>query len=355
VKRLLAIGLFALGFVVAGVFSGAVIADVTTSSTTTTSTTPATTTTATTTASTTTASTTTTTATVPAVPGTIPAGVRVAGVRVGGFKPSEAVAAVQVAFRRQLAIVVDRSRLELDPTKFATAYAATAVARARISSPGTNVKLVVAVRGGPLRAWVAKITHRFARTAVDASLTFPNAQPRIKDDRPGREVDAARLAERIVSTLHANSRLPVRIRTRTIAPEVTADSFTESIVINRSRNRLFLFDGTKLKRTFAVATGQSIYPTPRGRWHIVVKWKNPWWYPPVQDSWAKGLKPVPPGPSNPLGTRWMGLSAPGVGIHGTDEPGSIGYSASHGCIRMQVPDAEWLFEHVDVGTTVYIV
>jgi lipoprotein-anchoring transpeptidase ErfK/SrfK len=50
-----------------------------------------------------------------------------------------------------------------------------------------------------------------------------------------------------------------------------------------------------------------------------------------------------------------GLERTGVGIHGTDEPTSIGYSASHGCIRMQVPDAEWLFDHVDVGTTVYIV
>src|SRR5581483_9447718 len=57
----------------------------------------------------------------------------------------------------------------------------------------------------------------------------------------------------------------------------------------------------------------------------------------------------------PLGTRWMGLSAPGVGIHGTDDPSSIGYSVSHGCIRMQVPDAEWLFEHVKIGTTVVIV
>jgi lipoprotein-anchoring transpeptidase ErfK/SrfK len=51
----------------------------------------------------------------------------------------------------------------------------------------------------------------------------------------------------------------------------------------------------------------------------------------------------------------MGLSVPGVGIHGTDEPSSIGFSASHGCIRMQVPDAEWLFNHVAVGTTVFIV
>ena len=63
---------------------------------------------------------------------------------------------------------------------------------------------------------------------------------------------------------------------------------------------------------------------------------------------------MPPGPGNPLGTRWMGLNAPGVGIHGTDEPTSIGYSESHGCIRMQVPDAEWLFEHVRVGTPVVI-
>ena len=64
---------------------------------------------------------------------------------------------------------------------------------------------------------------------------------------------------------------------------------------------------------------------------------------------------MPPGPTTRSGTRWMGLNVPGVGIHGTDEPTSIGYSASHGCIRMQVPDAEWLFDHVEIGTTVYIV
>jgi len=86
-----------------------------------------------------------------------------------------------------------------------------------------------------------------------------------------------------------------------------------------------------------------------------VKEKNPWWYPPTQDAWAKGLQPVPPGPGNPLGTRWMGLSAPGVGIHGTDEPWSIGHSESHGCIRMQVPDAEWLYKRVRVGTPVFII
>jgi lipoprotein-anchoring transpeptidase ErfK/SrfK len=355
VKRLVAIGLFALGFAVAGVFSGAVIADVTTSTaTSTTATTTTTTTVPTTTTAPTTTTLPTTTVTHPSA-GTIPAGVRVAGVRVGGLKAVDAVSAVKLAFQRPLPIVVDRNRLELNPLQFASGYATTAVARARVAAPGANVSLVVAVHGASLRAWVAKLEQRFRRAAVDASLTFPNAHPRIREDRPGRDLDAKRLTARIITALRANSRLPVRVHTRSITPAVTAAAFKDSIVINRSANRLYLYDGTKLKRTFAVATGQSIYPTPRGRWQIVVKWKNPWWYPPVQDDWAKGLKPVPPGPSNPLGTRWMGLNAPGVGIHGTDEPGSIGYSASHGCIRMQVPDAEWLFNQVDVGTTVYIV
>jgi len=345
VKRLHAAVFFALGLAAAGAFSGAVIADTTTST--------ATTTTVATTAPTTTVVTTATTPTTPA--NLVPVGVRVAGVRIGGLPPADAVSAVRSAFARPLPVVVDRTRLVLDPTRFASAYAATAVARARVSPTGSNVQLVVAVRGQAVRTWVAAVERRFDRAAIDATLAFRNARPVIRPARPGRHLDAQTLTRRVAEALRQNSRLPVRVRTRTVAPSVATDSFAKVIVINRSLNRLYLFAATKLVRAFPVATGQSIYPTPPGRWHIVVKWKNPWWYPPTQDSWARGLKPVPPGPSNPLGTRWMGLDAPGVGIHGTDEPTSIGYSASHGCIRMQVPDAEWLFDHVDVGTTVYIV
>jgi lipoprotein-anchoring transpeptidase ErfK/SrfK len=107
-------------------------------------------------------------------------------------------------------------------------------------------------------------------------------------------------------------------------------------------------------RAFRVATGSPYYPTPSGSWRIVRKQRYPWWYPPPSD-WARGLEPVPPGPGNPLGTRWMGLSAYAVGIHGTPDAASIGYSASHGCIRMNVPEAEWLFERVRIGTRVIVV
>jgi lipoprotein-anchoring transpeptidase ErfK/SrfK len=86
----------------------------------------------------------------------------------------------------------------------------------------------------------------------------------------------------------------------------------------------------------------------------VSKARNPWWIPP-KSGWAQNLQPIPPGPGNPLGTRWMGLSSPGVGIHGTPDATSVGYSRSHGCIRMYVPHAEWLFKRVHVGTPVVIV
>ena len=125
-------------------------------------------------------------------------------------------------------------------------------------------------------------------------------------------------------------------------------------MILRGSNRLLYFDNAKFVRWFGVATGQASFPTPLGDYEIVNLQRNPWWYPPPSD-WAADSDPVPPGPGNPLGTRWMGISAPYVGIHGTPDAASIGYSASHGCIRMRIPDAEWLFRHVEIGTPVFII
>jgi lipoprotein-anchoring transpeptidase ErfK/SrfK len=309
--------------------------------------------------STTTATTTTTTAPAmttapPPRPATVPARVKIASVDVGGLDGRSAAAAVQAAFTEPLAIVVDRSRLQLDPSKFAAAYVTGAVARARAARPGTQVQLVVAVRGSAVRRFTAKLAKRFDREAVDATLELRNGRPAISRDRAGRRLETQAVTKAIVHALTVSSRATLRFATTPVAPAVTRKGFGPVIVINRSANRLYLYSGMKPWRTFGVATGQSVYPTPRGSFHIAVKWRNPWWYPPAA-SWAQGLKPVPPGPGNPLGTRWMGLTAPGVGIHGTPDPASIGYSASHGCIRMLIPQAEWLFEHVGVGTPVFII
>ncbi len=337
-----------LGFVVAGSISTGVVAGTTASTTAPApvTTAPATTAPVTTTPVTTTAS--------PAAP-TLAHGISVAGVRVGGLQRPEAEKAVEAAFARPLRVFVNGTSYKLDPRDYATAYTQTAIARARVATPPANVQLVVSVHGAAVRAWANRLAKQYARAPVNGSLSFKGAKPVVKGSVPGRRLDAGELTAKVVGALTRNSRLPVHVRTKAVPAKLAGDANAPLIVIDRSRNRLVLYRGATPVRTFPVATGQAIYPTPAGTFHIVVKQRDPWWYPPTYDSWAKGLEPVPPGPNNPLGTRWMGLSVPGVGIHGTDEPASIGYSESHGCIRMQVPDAEWLFDHVSVGTTVHIV
>jgi lipoprotein-anchoring transpeptidase ErfK/SrfK len=202
--------------------------------------------------------------------------------------------------------------------------------------------------------FVAKLAQRFDRAAVDAKLVLRHLRPWLSKERPGRRLDQRRAVRDIAAALVGGAREAIPLRQTRPRAKVTRGNFGQVIVIRRRSNQLFLYRGMRYWRHFGVATGQRQYPTPLGRFTIVVKWKNPWWYPP-NSPWAQGQKPIPPGPDNPLGTRWLGLSAPGVGIHGTPSDTSIGYSVSHGCIRMHIPQAEWLFNHVDVGTTVFIV
>jgi lipoprotein-anchoring transpeptidase ErfK/SrfK len=286
-------------------------------------------------------------------PETLPVRVRVGGAAVGGLTVGAAERTVRRSFATPLAVVVDGRTFRVDPTKLGKAYVEGAVARGRAAKPGTKVPLAVRVDGRAVRAWAVRLSSRLERHPRDAVLRLRDGKPLIVEQRYGRKLDRGELVRRVASALAANDRRPVRLRTKRIVPRALANGFGAVIVIERSRNVLSLYRGMKLWRTFDVATGQSAYPTPRGRFEIVTMWRHPWWYPPASD-WAQGLEPVPPGPSNPLGTRWMGISAPGVGIHGTPQPQSIGYSVSHGCVRMLVPEAEWLFEHVSIGTTVFV-
>jgi lipoprotein-anchoring transpeptidase ErfK/SrfK len=282
-------------------------------------------------------------------------GVTIGGIAVGGLTRDEAAAAVETAFERPLPVVVLKHRLFPTMKRLdASAYVNGAVAQALAAPPGTAVKLRVKLDRPTAAAYVAKVAKRFDRKPVDAQLGLRNLRPVVTAERAGRSLRRVQSLGRIFGALVANTRTPVRLDFRRLEPKLTRKSVGPVIVIRRGSNRLYLYNGMRFWRVFGVATGQSQYPTPLGRWRVVVKWRNPWWYPP-HSPWAQGAKPIPPGPGNPLGTRWMGLSASGVGIHGTPDDASIGYSASHGCIRMHISDAEWLFNHVRIGTTVFIV
>ena len=122
---------------------------------------------------------------------------------------------------------------------------------------------------------------------------------------------------------------------------------TRLIVVSLEDRRLALVEDGAVKKVYRVAVGKESTPSPTGTFTIVKRVENPTYY---HDG-----KVVPPGPGNPVGTRWMGLSEKGYGIHGTNEPRSIGKAASHGCIRMGQKDLEELFAQVKSGDTVEIV
>jgi lipoprotein-anchoring transpeptidase ErfK/SrfK len=300
-----------------------------------------------------TTSTTTTTANGGAA--TIAPGVTIGGVAVGGLSPDTALVILRTAYSAPLTLTYGELSFQPSPEALgAVAYIQAAIDRARTVAPNTQVELVVRVRGATLRKYLDGLAKRFERPAVDAKLVLRKVRPFLTKERVGRRLDRTTTMRDIIDTLVANERFPVELAIEDVQPNVTRKNFGPVIVIRRGTNRLFLYDGMKYRRLFRVATGSSRYPTPLGRFRIVVKWRNPWWYPPDSD-WARGQSPIPPGPGNPLGTRWMGLSVPAVGIHGTPDGASLGYSVSHGCIRMAIPEAEWLFQHVRVGTPVFIV
>jgi lipoprotein-anchoring transpeptidase ErfK/SrfK len=286
----------------------------------------------------------------------VPAGVQIGGVRVGGLTSEQARNAVSWWYNRPLRFAFYRKHWTVRPTALgARVDADRAVQRVLRARPNEHVALRVDVDSAEVQHYVRALDGRLSVEPVDATATLKGLQPVIEPGKTGLALNRVTTARRIEALLAIARRpQPVQPAVRTVAPSVTTSSFGAVVVIYRGSNELHLYKGTEPWRTFGVATGQAIYPTPLGEWHVVDMQRNPWWRPP-DSPWAKGLKPIPPGPGNPLGTRWMGLDAAGVGMHGTPDAASIGYSASHGCIRMRIPDAEWLFDHVRIGTPVFIV
>jgi lipoprotein-anchoring transpeptidase ErfK/SrfK len=286
---------------------------------------------------------------------TVPAGVAIGGLSLGGLSSEQARNAVSWWYDRPLRFVFDGRHWSVRPSALgARVDADDAVRQVLAASPSDQLSLRVDVDQARVQQYVRQLDAQLSVAPTNAAASLDGLQPVIERDKPGIALDRQQTARRILAALAVARRTGVlRPAARTLAPTVSAGNFGAIVVIYRGSNMLHLYNGTQPWRTFQVATGQAIYPTPTGDWHVVDKQRNPWWRPP-DSPWAQGLKPVPPGPGNPLGTRWMGLDAAGVGMHGTPDAASIGYSASHGCIRMRIPDAEWLFDHVQIGTPVFI-
>lgn len=281
-------------------------------------------------------------------------GVRIGPVQVGGLTSEPARSTLESAFAEPVEVELEGRSWSADRSLFEVRPAVDeAVSDALAAPAGAGVSIGATWSRAAVRRFVTKLARSVDTPPREARLVGFSTRPVIRPGAPGLAVRQAAAAAALERALATPGRRPVTLPTRALPPTRTPQRFGPLIVVDRYGNSLRLYHGTTLVRRFGVATGQSIYPTPSGIFRIVDKQRNPWWYPP-DSPWAAGEQPIPPGRGNPLGTRWMAISAPGVGIHGTPNDASIGYSASHGCIRMHISDAEWLFEHVRVGTPVLI-
>ncbi|HET7219231.1 MAG TPA: L,D-transpeptidase [Vicinamibacterales bacterium] len=133
------------------------------------------------------------------------------------------------------------------------------------------------------------------------------------------------------------------------------DPGVDGLLINVAQRLVFYFADGRLLAHYPIAAGRPDWQTPLGPFSVVLRETDPTWDvpPSIQQEMRRARKPilttVPPGPNNPLGQYWLGLSIPGVGLHGTNAPTSIYQFATHGCIRLHPEDIDALFAHVEEG------
>jgi lipoprotein-anchoring transpeptidase ErfK/SrfK len=211
---------------------------------------------------------------------------------------------------------------------------------------------------GAIDGLVKRVGGRLDRKARDAQVDFPSLT-RVKE-RNGLRVNARLLRQRLAQALtvpgvRRRVKAPVRITHPKVTQAQLADKYPVMLVADRTNFKLRLYKQLTLVKEYTVAVGAVGFDTPAGLYHIQNKAINPTWHVP-NSAWAGDLAgtTVPGGvPDNPLKARWLGIFD-GAGIHGTDETYSLGHAASHGCIRMAIPDVIELYDQVPVGAPIYI-
>jgi lipoprotein-anchoring transpeptidase ErfK/SrfK len=315
-------------------------------------------------------------------PHRIAPGVSVNGVDIGGLSQAQARAklsrALVAPLERPVTVVLPSGeRVSLSPGQahLRLDVNAPVAAAYRLSEQGSifsrswrsvtgqrlhrHLSVALSYSRAAVRTTVRKVADAVDRSPEDASVQPQGDVLVTTSGSDGVAVQRAALRRAIVHRLlDAGGPDRVTVPVRRLRPEVTeADLGTQYpsyIVVNRDSYELKLFRNLQLAKTYTIAVGQQGLETPAGLYDIQDKQVDPTWHVP-EEAWAGDLagQTIPPGPDNPLKARWMGFNG-GAGIHGTADEASLGSAASHGCIRMSVPDVEELYAEVSVGTPVYV-
>jgi lipoprotein-anchoring transpeptidase ErfK/SrfK len=308
-------------------------------------------------------------------------GVTIGGVDVGGMDEAEAERAVRrrllAPLRHSLRVGYDGEHWTLDGQRLrvhADLDRAVEDALAASREGGLPGRLVRYVSGGEVEEDVStgisysqRAVNRFVRQVAEEI----DREPQNADVEPsGESLDVApavygrKLRDNLLArqiedaVLDARADHTIAARTHSVKPEITGEEvaaeYPSYLTLDRGTYTLRLWEHLELTRSYTVAVGQEGLETPEGLYAIQEKEENPTWHVP-ESSWAGSLagQDIPPGPSNPIKARWLGIFE-GAGIHGTEETWSLGSAASHGCVRMAIPDVEELYDRVEVGTPIYI-
>jgi hypothetical protein len=312
--------------------------------------------------------------------GKIAAGVTIDGIDVGGMDAEDAEAKLRHELLRPLdrplRVTYRDQRWKLPEEKLKVrADIEGAVARAvQVSREGDLPTRIGRYLGGDelevaisahvdysrsaINEFVRGIADDLDRAPRDASVAPSADALEVVASHPGRKLRDVRLTDELREAVTAGGPRTVRARVHRTVPEVTTEEvaarYPSYLTLDRANFTLRLFKGLELTRTYTVAVGQEGLETPEGTYEIQAMEEEPTWYVPESD-WAGDLagQVIPPGPDNPIKARWMAIFE-GAGIHGTEDVGSLGSAASHGCVRMSIPDVEELYDQVQVGTPIFI-
>jgi len=209
-----------------------------------------------------------------------------------------------------------------------------------------------------LTDFVVKIEQDVNSEPQDASVEPGPAALNLVAGHPGTTLRTEELRDQVEAAIQDPDNRKVVAQVDEVQPEVTEDDLASQyptyLTLDRTNFQLRFWRDLKPQKTYTVAVGAQGFDTPAGVYNLESKQVNPTWYVPDRE-WAGDLagEVVPPGPDNPLKERFMGIFA-GAGIHGTDDVASLGTAASHGCVRMSIPDVVELYDQVEVGTPIYI-
>lgn len=287
------------------------------------------------------------------------------GVQLQGMTATQAVAAIDgaVAGMPWMKISVDGRLFYFRPSDGLTVDSAKMVEQAYepTTAVGFTIPTAYTLKYASITSWAKWKASQVYISPVNARYYAKYGRLYVYRGRYGKRLVLtpvitamrARLSEAAASGEMTST--PLYLKRTAFAPTITQAKLPVALITDLSERRIRMYKAGRWVKTYRCAIGMRGYETPLGTWTVVGKRKNPSWANPGSD-WAEGMPAyIPPGPTNPLGTRALYLNAPGIRIHGTSKRSSIGTAASHGCMRMLREDVEALYPLVPVGTKVFIV